>query len=355
MGTGLQHVYLLSCYCLLATLTSSNLSMNVIRWRCKDHFHELKKSSQQWPNTTALILLQIISQSWGNLLYLRWPLFAFDDPSGPIINMANERPVFLLPTPCPCQEHPDFYHHLKCVYTPAGALSATLSSITSMLINCKQLWSHPEEASYFFRVYLQPKQRWQSFHSLSRVLADLMWDATAFFVTLLCLRRLHFTGEQVWKCVTEIRARARRAGARRPNQAADTSSCICIVFSRLDKWHKFVKCLISAQTSDEKYSPMFQTICVKKLVKAQWVSLAMTPMTHRETRMPPPFSGSRCALGSPSGETLPPQRVRAVQIYSSQACSSLWIFPWESMTLPRPTASDTPTCERVFPRHWSTP
>lgn len=217
--------------------------------------------------------------------------------------MANGRPVFLLPTPCPCQEHPDFYHHLKCVYTPAGALSATLSSITSMLINCKQLWSHPEEASYFFRVYLQPKQRWQSFHSLSRVLAELMCDATAFFVTLLCLRLLHFTGEQVWKCVTEIRAR--RAGARRPNQAADTSSCICIVFSRLDKWHKFVKCLISAQTSDEKYSPMFipNTMCQKV---------------------------SQSAVSKPSHDPHDTQRdVHAAPILRFQMCSgfSLWWNP----------------------------
>lgn len=114
---------------------------------------------------------------------------------------------------------------------------ATLSPITSMRINYKQLWSC-EEASYFFRVYLQPKQRKQSFHSLSCILADLMWDATAFFVTLLCLRRLHFTGEQ------------RCAGA-------SASWLSCGFFRRLVKCHKFVKCLISAQTSDEKYSPMF--------------------------------------------------------------------------------------------------
>lgn len=184
------------CICCLATLISRNLSINVKQWvinlwRCKDNVHGRRKRSQQWANTTALVLLQ------------RWALFAFDDPCSSITNMANGRPVFQ--HFFPCQEHRDFSHHLKCVYTPAGALGAMLSSITSMLINCEQLWSC-EEANYFLWVYLQPKQRRQSFHSLSRVVADLMWDSTAFFVTLLCLRRLHFAGEQVLKCaLTRLR------------------------------------------------------------------------------------------------------------------------------------------------------
>lgn len=127
-----------------------------------------------------------------------------------------------------------------------------------MLINCKQLWSC-EEASDYFRVYSQPKQRRQSFHSLSRIVADLMWDSTSFFVTLLCLRRLHFTRDQVLKCVTEISARARHGSLAQahPNLAADTSSCMFVAFSCFNKWHKFVKCLLSAQTSVHKYSPMF--------------------------------------------------------------------------------------------------
>lgn len=104
-----------------------------------------------------------------------------------------------------------------------------------------------------------------------------------------------------------------------------------------DKWPKF-----GSYVGPKNTPPFsFHTMCVKKLVNAQWESLVMIPMTHRQTRMPPPCSGSRCALGSPSGETLPPQRVRVVRLYSSQACSPLWIFPWENVTSARPAGFDS--------------
>lgn len=223
---------------------------------------------------------------------------------------------------CPCKKHPDFSHHLKCRHTP-GPLRTMLSSLTSMLINCQRVSSCE---AIFSRIISNQNKGDNRF---------TIWAASL-------LTRCETPQLSLWPyCVFADFISQENKYSNLSRNFAVFWKLSAVSINDTSLWNVWYR--LRRQT---KNTPpcSFHTICVKKLVNAQWVSLVMTPMTHTQRRTPPPCSGSRCALGSPSGETLPPQRVGEAQVYSSQA----WMFPGESVTSPRPAASDTPTCERVF-------